>query len=180
MKQSYTESNGLITEEVHTTPTLTISHSRKVSDNNYGSNDYFVAMQLDVPMDADAQQKKQAINDGFNLIRQMINIQHSADTAPATPNEARIAADFGGEVIKEQPKAKTYNKVPSGGEARKDASALWQELVDNPRNWFANANKPTPKYPDFKRKGTGEGLWLDKCPSEFAAAARQILATQGS
>lgn len=180
MKTSYTESNGLITEEVHTQPTLTISHSRKISDNNYGSNDYFVAMQLDVPIEATDDQKKQAIHEGFTLIRNMIELQHMAETgAPMTTNEARIAADLGGEVIKEQPKAKTYKKVEAS-DAPSDTKALWQELVDNPSKWFANANKPTPKYPDFKRKGTGQGLWLDKCPNEFASAARQILATQGS
>lgn len=169
----------MITEEVHSQPTLTISHSRKISDNNYGSNDYFVAMQLDVPIEATDAQKKQAISEGFTLIRNMIDLQHAAEGAPMTSNEARIAADFGGEVIAEQPKAKTYKKVENSA-APADANALWQELVDNPSKWFANANKPTPKYPDFKRKGTGQGLWLDKCPSEFAAAARQILSVQGS
>lgn len=178
MKTQYTEANGMVTEEVHSQPTLTISHSRKISDNNYGSNDYFVAMQLDVSIDAGEAEKATAIQDGFRLIRQMIDLQHAGTTAAPTPNEARIAEDLGGEVVKEQPKAKTYNKV--GADAPKGNAALWQELVDYPTRWFANANKPTPKYPDFKRKGTGEGLWLDKAPSELAAAARQILASQGS
>lgn len=47
-------------------------------------------------------------------------------------------------------------------EAPKDKPALWAELASNPEKWFDNReDKRSEKAPDFKRKGTGEGLWLE-------------------
>jgi hypothetical protein len=49
----------------------------------------------------------------------------------------------------------TTNAAPEG----KDA--LWAELAANPGKWFDNReSKQKDTQPDFKRKGTGEGLWL--------------------
>lgn len=183
MKKEITVQDGLITEEVHTVPTLTISHSRKISDNNYGSSDYFVSMQLDVPLDATEEQKTDAINNGFTLVRTLINLQHAGETAAPTANEARIAADLGGEIVAEQPKAKVYKKPYQKAEPASDENkpstkdGLWQELVDNPNRYFLNpaSKKPNPKGPDARRKGTGDGLWLSDCPAGLLAQVKALI-----
>ncbi|XP_071724548.1 protein OSB4, chloroplastic-like [Rutidosis leptorrhynchoides] len=42
---------------------------------------------------------------------------------------------------------------------------LWKDVIDNPGKWWDNRlDKMSPKYPDFKHKDSGEGLWLDSCP----------------
>ncbi|VAH69151.1 unnamed protein product [Triticum turgidum subsp. durum] len=52
-------------------------------------------------------------------------------------------------------------------EKQKKEAELWQSLVDSPQSWWDNrADKRSPKAPDFKRKDTGEALWLSpKTPS---------------
>ncbi|CAA0829756.1 Interactor of constitutive active ROPs 2-chloroplastic [Striga hermonthica] len=48
--------------------------------------------------------------------------------------------------------------------AKKDS---WMNLVENPSKWWDNrSEKKNSRYPDFKHKETGEGLWLnDDTPS---------------
>ncbi|XP_010494530.1 PREDICTED: protein OSB3, chloroplastic/mitochondrial [Camelina sativa] len=42
----------------------------------------------------------------------------------------------------------------------------WKDLVENPSKWWDNRlDKRTPKYPDFKHKETGEGLWINNSPT---------------
>jgi len=39
---------------------------------------------------------------------------------------------------------------------------LWQDLIDSPREWEDfRTKKPSPRFPDFKRKADGVGLWFD-------------------
>lgn len=52
------------------------------------------------------------------------------------------------------------NKGPAVNAPSNDAER-WAELSVNPSKYFDNReDKRNPKAPDFKRKGTGEGLWL--------------------
>lgn len=40
------------------------------------------------------------------------------------------------------------------------SSDLWQQLLERPGEWTDwRLNKPSPKYPDFTKIGTGEALW---------------------
>ncbi|NDC96397.1 hypothetical protein EB077_13920 [bacterium] len=91
--------------------------------------------------------------------------------------EARIIEDLGAEIIKEQPKKAPYKKTYPKREGAEpaDKTNFWQELVDNPNKWFINNEKPTAKYPDFKRKGTGEALWLSDAPAELVGRAKALL-----
>lgn len=44
-----------------------------------------------------------------------------------------------------------------------DKADLQAELLEHPERYFDNREgKQNPKAPDFKRKFTGEGIWLDK------------------
>lgn len=47
-------------------------------------------------------------------------------------------------------------------EAPKDKPAQWAELCAFPKRWYDNrVDKKNANGPDFKRKGTGESLWLE-------------------
>ncbi|KAL0426387.1 UNVERIFIED_CONTAM: protein OSB2, chloroplastic [Sesamum latifolium] len=46
---------------------------------------------------------------------------------------------------------------------------LWGDLVQNPQLWWDYRNHKSnglvkEKFPDFKHKGTGDGLWIDSAP----------------
>ncbi|KQK11537.1 protein OSB2, chloroplastic [Brachypodium distachyon] len=58
------------------------------------------------------------------------------------------------------------NQASSPEKPKKEAD-LWQNLVDNPGEWWDNRSaKRSSKSPDFKHKETGEALWLNnKTPS---------------
>lgn len=175
MKKEIKLSDGVITEEVFTVPGLTVSHEKKVSDGNYGTTSYGCFYQLDLPIDATEADKAAALEQGFSIVRQAVASAFLLE-APATPAEQRIAADLGGEIIAEQPKGKTFKKeYASAGNKPSSPAAMWQELADNPTRWFINKDKPTKSYPDFKRKGTGDGLWFDKCPDELRPQVTALL-----
>lgn len=49
----------------------------------------------------------------------------------------------------------------TGLDRYKNRLHLWQVFFANPHEWHdCRKNKKNPKYPDFKHKGTREGLWL--------------------
>lgn len=76
----------------------------------------------------------------------------SAPSGPRTPGTQKVGQKSSG----------GGSKAPSGGEKPKlEGEAAWRDLVDNYGGWFDNReDKKNDKAPDFKRKGTGEGLWL--------------------
>ncbi|ONK69617.1 uncharacterized protein A4U43_C05F24850 [Asparagus officinalis] len=63
-------------------------------------------------------------------------------------------------------------QTPSSGtnnERNNNAKSLWNDLVDNPQQWWDNRGDKLKglvngKYPDFKQKDTKKGLWLDTAP----------------
>lgn len=176
MKKEITVKDGVITEEVFTSPGLTVSHERKVSDGNYGTTSYGAFYQLDLPIDATDADKLAALEQGFAAVRSAVASAFLAD-APQTPAEQRIAADLGGEIIDEKPRyKKPVKEYASAGNKPGSIAEMWQELVDNPTRWFINKDKPTKSYPDFKRKGTGDGLWTDKCPPALRSQVDALLA----
>ena len=69
-----------------------------------------------------------------------------------------------------------YN--PTTPESRR---RLAEQLQSVPENFFDMRQiKPTPKYPDFKRKATGEGLWLNSAPAEVQQLVSQWDANQSA
>ena len=92
-------------------------------------------------------------------------------TLPIAVDEAsvvqeRLERTFGPVEIVTGDEAKPYNApkpvaAPRSDAAPKNKRALWEELESNPERWFDNREtKKHPQGPDFKRKQTGEGLWL--------------------
>lgn len=73
--------------------------------------------------------------------------------------------DFSQQAIVSDYKSDHVKSSSSSRNALKDADfikSLWQEYFRNPLEWWDNrTNKINPRYPDFKHKGTGEGLWIE-------------------
>ncbi|GMH03156.1 hypothetical protein Nepgr_004995 [Nepenthes gracilis] len=56
-------------------------------------------------------------------------------------------------------------KVGGHKDSARPGDGSWKDLVENPDKWWDNrSNKFSKNAPDFKHKGTGEALWLNKAP----------------
>jgi hypothetical protein len=167
--------DGSLIQATYAAPRITVSFSRKVNLSNYESAEAYVAVQSDVSIDSDDEEKIAAVKSAFLLARasayEQLGIKFSVDDA--TVVQERLERVFGPvEVVDEYPNyTDTHAEVElpqpptaprSDTAAPKSKKALWQELESNPEKWYDNrANKKNPKGPDFKRKATGEGLWLE-------------------
>lgn len=149
-------------------PRITVSFERKVNLGNYESASVFVSMQVDNPIESD-EDRIAAINNAFLLVRssayEQLGIQFSIDDAMIV--QEKVERVFGPVTVvdKSEHGAETTYKQSaprSDTVAPKTKRALWEELESNPEKWYDNRdNKTNPKSPDFKRKATGEGLWIE-------------------
>ena len=164
------DDSGNVIDAKFEAPRMTVSYERKVNLGNYESASVFVSMQVDAGDTKD--ETLQAIKDAFLMVRgsayEQLGIQFTIDETLIA--REKLERTFGPVELVEGQEAKAYNKPAaltppskprSDTVAPKSKKALWQELSDNPSNWFDNReNKRNPKAPDFKRKNTGEGLWM--------------------
>lgn len=164
------DDSGNLIDAKYEAPRLTVSYERKVNLGNYESASVFVSMQVDAGEDND--ETLQSIKDAFVMVRasayEQLGIQFSVDEASIV--QERLERTFGPVEVVTGDETKAYNKPAaptppskprSDTVAPKSKKALWQELQDNPSQWFDNREgKRNPKAPDFKRKNTGEGLWM--------------------
>jgi hypothetical protein len=167
------DAEGGVVSTTFAAPRITVSYSRKVNLGNYESADVYVAVQTDVAIDADDDAKVAAVKSAFLLARasacEQLGIKFTVDDA--TVVQEKLERVFGPvEVVSQTPnyteQVAAMPQAPSAPRtdtaAPKSKKALWAELESNPSNWYDNrANKKNPKGPDFKRKATGEGLWLE-------------------
>jgi hypothetical protein len=87
--------------------------------------------------------------DANMVVREIVEKHFGAVGSGATEAEAESNTPV-------QPKHQTQ-----GNAAPKSKADLWADLQANPKNWFDNrATKTKDTSPDFKRKQTGEGLWI--------------------
>jgi hypothetical protein len=161
------DDSGNLIDAKYETPRLTVSYERKVNLGNYESASVFVSMQVDAGDDND--ETLQAIKDAFVMVRasayEQMGIKFSVDEAGIV--QERLERTFGPVEVVSGDEAKPFNKPQPPSKPRSDTvapkskKALWEELANNPSQWFDNREgKRNPKSPDFKRKNTGEGLWL--------------------
>lgn len=171
------DGEGGLIQATYAAPRITVSFSRKVNLGNYESAEAYVAVQSDIAIDADDDAKIAAVKSAFLLARasayEQLGIKFNVDDS--TVVQERLERVFGPvDVVDEYPNYTDQHeelevilpKPPSAPRsdttAPKSKKALWQELESNPEKWYDNrANKKNPKGPDFKRKATGEGLWLE-------------------
>ncbi len=162
------DDSGNLIDAKYESPRITVSYTRKVNLGNYESAECFVSMQVDAGQDND--ETLQAIKDAYVMVRasayEQLGIKFSVDEAGIV--QERIERTFGPVEVVTGDEAKPIygppappSKPRSDTVAPKSKKALWQELADNPSQWFDNRQgKRNPKAPDFKRKNTGEGLWM--------------------
>lgn len=180
------DADGNVTEVVYAPPKITVSYSRKVNLGNYESEDYYCAVSADVGLTSTDEDKIAAIRGGFLIARSSIAEQRGVEFS-VTDQVMRdvVERTFGQveEVTEPAPKATAAEprKSNGGGKRIKDKAVLWAELVDHPEKWWDNrADKPGPSNPDFKRVGTGEGLWLtDKDTGDSVVPDAITLPSQG-
>lgn len=154
-------SEGETVSSTWAAPRITVSFERKVNLGNYESASVFVSMQVDNPIESD-EDRIAAINNAFLLVRssayEQLGIQFSIDDAMIV--QERVERVFGPVTVVDN--ASQQSSPRSDTVAPKTKRALWEELESNPEKWYDNRdNKVNPKSPDFKRKATGEGLWVE-------------------
>ena len=164
------DSDGNMIDAGYEAPRLTVSYERKVNLGNYESANVFVSMQVDAGDDNDGTLSN--VRDAFIMVRsaayEQLGIKFSLDENMII--QERLERTFGPVEVVTGDEAKPFNKpvaptAPSKPRsdtvAPKTKKALWEELANNPSQWFDNREgKRNPKAPDFKRKNTGEGLWM--------------------
>lgn len=156
------DSKGETVSSTWAAPRITVSFERKVNLGNYESASVFVSMQVDSPIESD-EDRIAAINNAFLLVRssayEQLGIQFSIDDAMIV--QEKVERVFGPVTVVDN-NAPQQSAPRSDTVAPKTKRALWEELEASPDKWYDNRdNKTNPKSPDFKRKATGEGLWIE-------------------
>lgn len=158
----------------------TVSFTRKVSDGNYGSSDFFHAVQYDIPDGSDGEAivaaAKAASVIAKAVVFEALGIEHTLDESGVVVEVARRA--FPGSVVEPaNAQAAAPATAPSGNEppypanttdaGQKKANKEWAEALyaSNPNAFYDNREKKASgefnaKSPDVKHKASGIGLWF--------------------
>jgi len=166
------DANGNLIDSKFAPPRITVSYERKVNLGNYESESCFLSMQVDPSTDEDGNSDSEtAIREAFLLLKasafEQLGIKFTVDEALVLQQVQQNLAAGGltGSVVSSAPAPAYTPTAPSqprsDGAAPKNKKAMWEELESNPTMWYDNREgKLNPKSPDFKRKVTGEGLWM--------------------
>ena len=156
------DSDGGIIQSTLAAPRITVSYERKISDAHglpqYESAVAYAAVQADVALDGS--DRVSAITEAFQIAKSAVfaqlGLQSTVDDV-GTVIEKLIASTNATIVSGPAPRPRSTGTAPP----KSDTASLWRELAENPAKYFDNrVDKKNPKGPDFKRKGTGEGLWI--------------------
>lgn len=156
-----------MTDTVIDAPKVTVGFERKVSLRDYNSAVASVYVQANTKPEMTADELVSAIDTA--MFQAKVTVFDSLGiTFEVTPDGKAIELlekELGAvevvpskavEAVRSAPAQATANAAP--GTKR----ALWEELCSNPKAWYDNREgKKNEKGPDFKRKTTGEALWLD-------------------
>ena len=170
---------GGVTSIQYDAPRITVGYVRKTSlpSEQYKTETAEASchVQADVNIESSDEDKAAAIKGAFLLakgaVSEQLGLKFTVD--PDLIVQETIERVLGGQV--ENATATTPQRTRGGQSAsQRQASSnkppkaqadLWAELEANPGGFFDNRAKKAsgeakPTSPDFKRKGTGEGLWL--------------------
>lgn len=159
------DADGNLIDSKFASPRITVSYERKVNLGNYESESCFLSMQVDPSRDEDGNSDSEsAIRDAFLLLKasafEQLGIKFTVDE-DLVLHEMQDAMARGGLTVSSTPAPTAPSQPRSDGAAPKNKKAMWEELEANPTMWYDNREgKLNPKSPDFKRKVTGEGLWM--------------------
>lgn len=161
--ETTTNAEGEVTEVTFHPTKITVSYGRKLRPANYSYEYETVEAQAhveaDVPLEGNDADREIACKEAFLLARssvyEQLGISYEVDKATQVAKEL-LTTTLGASESKRSSK-------PAAAKAavkRTDAE-LWAEVVSDPGQWFDNReDKKNPNYPDFKRVGSGEGLWI--------------------
>lgn len=173
------DADGVITATEIKPNTVTISYGRKVPrDGGYGSGEECsIFQQVDVGPDDSPEQVEAAVKAAFAfgkaVVLQQLGCAYGVDQETGVVNGLDSAAASAAAPVRQTvrntertdtrsgPVAKSY-----GDGVKRSKEELITELQSNPGQFFDNrVGKKNPKGPDFKRKSSGEGLWLSDLES---------------
>lgn len=169
------DADGVITATEIKPNTVTISYGRKVPrDGGYGSGEECsIFQQVDVGPDDSPEQVEAAVKAAFAfskaVVLQQLGCAYGVDQETGVVNGLDSAAASAAAA----PAPKAYTPKSNGPVAKsygdgvkRSKEDLIAELQSNPGQFFDNrVDKKNPKGPDFKRKSSGEGLWLSDLES---------------
>lgn len=163
LTETTVDANGNLIGSTFAPPRITVSYERKVNLGNYESESCFLSMQVEATTDEDGNaDSESAIREAFLLLKasafEQLGIKFTVNE-DLVLHEMQDAMARGGLTVSSAPTAPTQSS--NNGAAPKNKKAMWEELESNPTMWYDNREgKLNPKSPDFKRKVTGEGLWM--------------------
>lgn len=160
----YDANDDVVTTTIATN-TVTVQASRKLGRENYGNEEFGLFAQVDVEENDTPETIEQKIMGTAAFLKTIVFKQLGVET---TVDDNGVIRDVP-QPEKAKPAARGKAAASKPAASGTDKNALWQALVDNPKDWWDNrVDKKNPKGPDFKgRKGTSvadESLWLDKAP----------------
>lgn len=160
------DAEGGVVQTTLAAPRITVSYSRKIAEAHglpqYENAEAYAAVQADVALDGS--DRSSAIAEAFGVAKSAVLKQLGLESSVNDENVVieKLVAATGGAVVSSKPKGRPAAKRSTGDAGPKKSQAdLWADLSANPGSWFDNRNdKRSAAAPDFKRAGTGEGLWL--------------------
>lgn len=162
---------------------VVISYTRKMGRENYGGEEAFVSMQLDIDPDASPVDVEAVVAGGFAFAKTVAYQQLGLESTVDDNNIVRDVPQPQKESAKKSGGSKpAAKKTESSGEPV-DKDQLWTDLAEAAQNanggriegFYDNRGKKasgdySSRAPDFKHIESDTGLWLNKAP-EFVKAA---------
>jgi hypothetical protein len=154
-----TDEDGNISEVTLRSPKVIISYSRKLQSAPFEMMEASAIVEVDLDLEADEKERSAATLEAYAFAKvsvcEQLGLNYEIDAKTLIVRETLERHTGATEKVATTPTGKKAGGPP-------DEAALWSEVMAQPDRWFDNrTDKRNPKAPDFKRKGTGEGLWLD-------------------
>lgn len=160
------DADGGVIQTTLAAPRITVSYERKISSAHglpeYESAVAYAAVQADTALDGS--DRASAITEAFQIAKSAVfaqlGVESNVDDTGIVVE--KLVAAFQATPVKRPapPRSATGAAGP-----KKTTDELWAELSSNPDKFFDNraakaSGEANPSSPDFKRKGTSEGLWV--------------------
>lgn len=145
--RDYESAKASVYIQVPTAPGDTVTTITENMKTTFAAAKSTVFEQLGIPFEADP----------TDLIVKDLLEKHLGGVE-VSPAQQQVAVQSSGN----QPSTTTKQFGGKGSAAPTSKAGLWQEVCSDPKKWFDNRdNKKSERGPDFKRKYSGETLWLE-------------------
>ena len=158
------------TEAVLEGPSVTVGFERSIKVKDYETAKALIFVQVPTEPGDDLEAIVAAAKPTFYAAKSVVLEQLGIDFE-VTPELVihEVERNLGAVQVSPAHEARATARASSAPVSSNAAPATrdeqWAELASNPSKWFDNRQSKRGRQPDFKRKGTGEGLWLDKKPA---------------